>query len=191
MTRVNYLKWLPGGRFWRGGCWLVVGGIWSSGQTILQAEVPVESAASRLGIHFDQKAHDALAAAKQGPVESGFSSEPHDPDVIRLPKYVVTEERFPLEEYELLTPKGRVAVAEKRYLAPIYQKTIGPLSAIATFLNDPLRGWQPNAPEAIAIYEDFENVRRRERTKELTSLAALADSTKPQPVKPTKNPANR
>ena len=188
--RVDFLKRLVGRRILRGGCWLMVVGIWSAGQTTGWAEAPAGSAASRLGIHFDQKAHDA-AVAKKRALDGGIFAEPHDADVIRLPKYVVKEERFPLEEYELLTPKGRVAVAEKRYLTPIYQKTVGPLMAIATFLNDPLGGWRPNAPEAIAIYEDFENVRRRERTKELTSLAALADSTKPQPVKPLKDRAKR
>jgi hypothetical protein len=188
---VDFLKRLVGRRILRAGCWLALGGIWSAGQTGAWAEAPASSAASRLGIHFDQKAHDAAVAAKKEASEGGFSTEPHDPDVIRLPKYVVTDERFPLEEYELLTPKGRVAVAEKRYLAPIYQKTVGPLMAIATFLNDPLGGWRPNSPEALAIYEDFENVRRRERTKELTGLATLADSTKPQEAKSPKNPAKR
>jgi hypothetical protein len=189
--RVDFLKRLVGRRILRGGCWLMVTGIWSAGQTTGWAEAPAGSAASRLGIHFDQKAHDAAVAAKKGAMDGGIFAEPHDADVIRLPKYVVKEERFPLEEYELLTLKGRVAVAEKRYLTPIYQKTVGPLTAIATFLNDPLGGWRPNAPEAIAIYEDFENVRRRERTKELTSLAALADSTKSQSVKPSKDRAKR
>lgn len=184
--RVDFLKRLVGRRILRGGCWLAVAGIWSAGQTVSWAEASAGSAASRLGIHFDQKAHDAMVAAKKGPKEGGFSEEPHDSDVIRLPKYVVTDERFPLEEYELLTPKGRVAVAEKRYLTPIYQKTIGPLSAIATFLNDPLRGWRPNAPEAIAIYEDFENVRRKKQTKDLLDLAALADRAKPK--KPAASP---
>jgi hypothetical protein len=181
--RINFLKRIVGARFVRGACWLVAGGIWSSAQTVLRAEAPAESAASRLGIHFDQQVHDASVAAKKAAGEGVFSAEPHDPGVIRLPKYVVTDERFPLEEYELLTPKGRVAVAEKRYLSPIYRKTVGPLAAIATFLNNPLGGWSPNAPEAMAIYEDFEGVRRRARTKELMNLADLADRAKPEKVK--------
>jgi len=133
----------------------------------------------RLGFKFDQKAHEAAIAArpKAGTVWS-ISAEPADPDVVRLPKYVVTDDRILLEEHEVLTPKGKVEIAKKRYLTPMYQKTFGPLTAIASFLNNPLGGWSPNAPEAMAIYEDFENLRRKSRTAELTELADLAEQMK-------------
>lgn len=110
--------------------------------------------------------------------------DPPDADVLRLPNYRVTEDRVDLEEHRVLTPRGRVELAKKRYLAPMYQKTAGHLMALPSFLNNPLGGWSPNAPEAMAIYNDFENLRRKKEMAELTELARFADkATNPKAKK--------
>jgi hypothetical protein len=160
-----------------GGLWLVVGSIVSSGQEPIPVEKPRDDSASRLGFRFDRQAREAALAKAKAESDALFAEAP-DSDVVRLPKYLVTEDPVLLEEHEVLTPKGKIAVAEKRYLAPMYKKTVGPLMAIASFLNNPLGGWSPNAPEAMAIYEDFEAKRRRNRISELTELAELADRAK-------------
>jgi hypothetical protein len=103
---------------------------------------------------------------------------PTEPDVVRLPRYTVTEEPVPLEERELLTSKGRIDVATKRYISPIYGKTLGPLMAVASFLNNPLGGWSANTPEAMSLYADDEWKRRNARTKELNELAEFAEKVK-------------
>jgi hypothetical protein len=131
--------------------------------------------AARLGFRFDQEAHDA--AAKNAPGTSIFL-EPAEADVLRLPNYEVIEDPVNIREHRILTPKGWVELAKKRYLAPGYQKTLGQLMAVPTFLNNPLGGWSPNAPEALAIYADFEALRRKKEMAELTGLARFAEKAK-------------
>jgi hypothetical protein len=130
---------------------------------------------TRLGFVFDPKIREAALAAEQQRARSIFEATPADADVVRLPNYTVTDGRIPLEEHELLTPKGKVDVAMKRYVSPLYRKTLGPLSAVASFLNNPLGGWAPNTPEAMSLYADDENKRRRARVAELEDLATLAE----------------
>jgi hypothetical protein len=130
---------------------------------------------SRLGFKFDQRVHDDAVAARR---QATLDDVPAEPDVVRLPRYMVTEEPVPLEERELLTPKGRIDVATKRYISPIYGKTLGPLTAVASFLNNPLGGWSANTPEAMSLYADDEWKRRNARTTELNELAKLAEKVK-------------
>lgn len=133
----------------------------------------------QLGFKFDPAAHDAaVATAKARTGSDDLAQEPLPPGVLRLPKYVVTDERVRLEEREMLTANGRVEFAKKKYLAPMYQKTIAQVEAVASLLANPLGGWAPNGPEAMAIYEDFEQKRRNGELKELTELAAFADESK-------------
>ncbi|HWL14122.1 MAG TPA: hypothetical protein VNR00_00875 [Opitutus sp.] len=131
---------------------------------------------ARLGFKFDQQAHDAAVAAEEKRRADLFGDAP--PGVVRLPRYQVTEKGVPLTDDEMLTPKGKLEYAKKRYLAPLYQKTLGPLAAIATLLNNPLGGWAPNAPEAMALYEDEKQKQRNTRMGELTEIAALAERLK-------------
>lgn len=167
--------------------WFVVGLLGSAMLDGLSAEVPRDEKRSRLGFKFDQQVHDAAVAARA----RRMIDAPPDADVIRMPKYTVTEQRIPLEEHELLTPEGKLAVAKERYLNPAYQKTLGPVMAIATFLNNPLGGWSPNAPEAMAIYEDFEMRRRNRRLAELTKFVQAVERAKAPVVKPPAAQAKR
>lgn len=81
-----------------------------------------------------------------------------DPRVVRLERYVVRELRLPqFKDRELLTPKGKAALARHRY---------------------------PGAGSAALamLEEDFANERRQEAA-ELTGLAELAGTTLPRDVK--------
>jgi len=131
----------------------------------------------RLGSHFDQKAHDeavAAEAARQAPSLS-TDADDNDPDIVRLPRYVVEDKRVRLADHEVLGDAGRIELAKKRYLSPVYQETLGPLSALAGLLANPLGGWNPNAPEAMALYEQDEQIRRNTEMDELLDLEALKD----------------
>jgi hypothetical protein len=124
-------------------------------------------------------------AKKKTGTPVAFEADPPPPGVVRLPKYVVREKGVALTEYELLTPSGRVEVAEKRYLSPMYRKTIGPLAALVSLVNNPLGGWSPNAPEAMALYEQDEAIRRNHEIEGLMDLAQLAEAAKPAPPAPS------
>jgi hypothetical protein len=168
-----------------GQTWLFAALICGLTLTAASAEDVRKDNAARLGFRFDQQAHDA-AVAKEKSRDAIFAAEPPDSDAVRLPRYTVTEDRVEFEERDILTPKGELDLAKKRYLKPIYQKTLGPLMAIPGFLHNPLGGLKPNAPEAMAIYEDFETLRRKNRMAELTGLSELADQAKSPKTKPTR-----
>jgi len=140
------------------------------------ADPPAPTTGDKLGFHFDQEAHDA--ALKKQATNGSVDSEPVPPGVVRLPRYVVRDKAVPLADHDVLTPKGRDEVAKKRYLSPLYQKTFGPLAAIAGLIMNPLGGWNPNSPEAGAFYEQDEDRRRSSEESDLRELAALADSVK-------------
>jgi hypothetical protein len=153
---------------------LAVGLLACVGLGMLHAAEDSEQKTARLGFVFDQQAHDAAIARRHAEQEKHDASAQAD-DVIHLPKYYVTEERMPFTTREILTPEGRVALANKRYISPVYRKSLGPLSAIASLLMNPLGGWRPNDPEAMALYEDDERLRRKNETKELMRLEALKE----------------
>jgi hypothetical protein len=90
-----------------------------------------------------------------------------------MPKVIVREQKKVPPERELLTPQGRLAAAQKTYLSPVYQKTLGPLVQIASYCFQPLTllgGWRPNEAEAMTLY--WEDDRRR-ILKDLDSLIEL------------------
>lgn len=186
MRIIRFAK-APAAVFVSGRFWLGVGLIAVALNAMVSAEETQNGRTARLGFRFDQQARDAAIAAEK---KSGVLEDlPADADVIRLPKYQVTEQRIPLEEHELLTPQGRLDVAKKRYLTPLYQKTLGPLAAVASLLNNPLGGWNPNGPEAMALYEDNENLRRRNRINELSEIAGLAEQAKRIKAEPSRQRA--
>lgn len=163
----------------RGGTCLLAGLAWNASVASTFAAEKQSERSTRLGFSFDQKAHDARVAAKERERKgAGFANEPLDPDVVRLPNYDVREQPIELEDDETLTAKGRLEVAKKRHLTPMYQKTFGPLSAVLGLLNNPLGGWNPNGPEAMALYEDAAQKRRNARMSELQDLAELAELAK-------------
>ena len=153
---------------------LAVGLLACVGLGMLHAAEETEQKTVRLGFVFDQQAHDAAIARRQAEQEKHDASAQAD-DVIHLPKYYIIEERSPFTTREILTPEGRVAIANKRHISPVYRRTLGPLSAIASLLANPLGGWRPNDPEAMALYEDDERLRRAKETKDLMRLDALKE----------------
>ena len=168
---------------WLGGMASLLGCLWFG---TLGAAEGSDQKIDRLGFAFDQHAHDVAVAAVLEKQNTG-SLEQAD-DIIHLPKYIVSEKRVPFVARDILTPEGRVTLAEKRYISPVYRKTFGPLSAIAGLLMNPLGGWQPNGPEAMALYEDDERMRRGNETKALMRLDALHEdmTSMPASVKQTK-----
>lgn len=131
--------------------------------------------AARLGFTYDPTVRAAgLGHQKGRTLELG----PTEPGVVRLPNYAVVERPLVFTEDEMLTAQGRVDLAKKRYLSPIYQKTIGPLMAVVGFLAAPLGGWRPNSPEAMALYYDDDAKRRRAEMSGLEDIARLADEAK-------------
>jgi hypothetical protein len=140
-----------------------------------KAEAKQSGRAARLGFKYDPQAHAAAATKKGG---TALDLEPAEPGVVRLPKYEVVERPLVFTEDEMLTPQGRVDLAKKRYLAPIYQKTLGPLAAVAGLLANPLGGWNANTPEALALYYDDDMKRRNAEMRDLEDVAGLADAAK-------------
>lgn len=162
----------------RGRPWLAIGLIGLAGlvvRPLALAEGTQSERAARLGFSYDPRVREAATAGRKGDT---LELEPPDPGVVRLPKYKVVERAIPLREYEMLTPEGRVELAKKRHLSPIYQKTLGPLAAVAALLHNPLGGWNPNTGEAMAIYEDNENLRRRNEMSDLSGIAEFAEQAK-------------
>ncbi|HVU22844.1 MAG TPA: hypothetical protein VHE13_01890 [Opitutus sp.] len=146
------------------------------------AEDAPDNRVSRLGFKFDQQAHDAAVAAENSRQPA---DEPLPAGVIRLPHLQVTARAMPAQK-EMLTPKGRIEVAKRRYETPLYQAVVGPLEGLASLLNNPLGGWNPNAPEALALYEDDEQKRRNHEMSDLLDLAAFADRAQ-RPAEKTKS----
>lgn len=154
-------------------CWLAQADAAAAASDSAQVAQPERVA--RLGFAYAPPDADVRAGAQPA---AALDLEPADSDVVRLPKYEVKERPIVLTEDELLTPQGRVALAKQRYLTPVYRKVFGPLAAVASLLNNPLGGWNPNGPEALAIYYDNLNYQRRKELEELTGIAALADEVR-------------
>jgi hypothetical protein len=162
---------------WPGMAFGLMGSLWLG---TLGADEDQDKKFARLGFAFDQHAHDeAVAAASADPPagENGNAGTSSD-DVLQLPKYTVTGKRVPFKEREVLSPKGRLDLAKKTYLTPAYQKTFGLVEAVASLFMNPMGGWQPNNPEAMALYEDTEQMRRNTEMKELLNAAAPDDHNK-------------
>jgi hypothetical protein len=135
--------------------------------------------AAKLGFAFDQHAHDvAVAAANAKAVGDSHAADALADGLLQLPKYTVTEKPVRMQAREVLSPTGKVDLAKKTYLSPAYEKTIGILSAVAALINDPKDGWQPNGPEAMALYEDTQQLRRKIEMQGLLDLQATADPGK-------------
>jgi len=161
---------------WPGLAFALMGIVWigSAG-----AAEDTDKKVTKLGFAFDQQAHDVVVAATSAaPFTENHEAEVPVDDLLQLPKYVVTGKSVPLQEREVLSPTGKLDLARKTYLTPAYQKTIGLLAAVASLLNNPLGGWQPNDPEAMALYEDTEQLHRKTEMKELADLAALSNPGK-------------
>jgi hypothetical protein len=129
---------------------------------------PRATTAERLRIEF---------APNRPTVASATPAAGADP-IVCLPRLDVRERPVPLRENELLTPKGRLATAKRTTLSPVYQYTFGPLSWAAMLYFNPLAllsGAKPNDAEAMALYEQNEDIRRDREIRELQDLATLAE----------------
>jgi hypothetical protein len=170
------------------GWWppLAVGLIWGAWSGTTHAAGSSDEKLTRLGFTFDPHAHDAAVAAAGASATADSDAPPIG--VLRLPKYVVTDDRVRLDAHEILTPKARVEFAEQRFLSPMYQKTLGPLIAVASLLANLKDGWAVNSREALALYEDDAQKRRNTEMKDLTDLAAMRDPPKKKPADQKEKP---
>ena len=153
-----------------------VGLLWAGWIGTVYATEEADKKIARLGFNFDQHAHDLAVAADETNIFSDKNEFAVSPEgVILLPKYTVNEKRMPFTERDILTPEGRITLANKRYISPVYRKTLGPLAAIASLLMNPLGGWRPNDREAMTLYNDAEQKRRNSAMRELFELEALRE----------------
>ncbi len=154
---------------------LMIGLIWAGAIGTIRAGEPAEDKIARLHVSFDSHARETAGAAdKVALADEQPNGEFTADDVLHLRKMIVTERRQQLIERDLLTPKGRLDLAKKRYLTPAYQKTLGPLAQVAAYYFDFLAifgGWHPNDAEAMLLYEDDAQKRRNTEMAELLSLA--------------------
>ena len=135
------------------------------------------SVAERLRITY---ATPPPALRKNAAPPSSIALDPTDKSVVLLPRYEVRDDRLPFTENDMLTPKGRLAVAKRRTLSPLYQKTFGPISWLALAYFNPLAllGSKPNDAEASALYAQEEEIRRSHEISDLNDLGRFADEAK-------------
>lgn len=131
---------------------------------------------AKLGFSFQAPAATAGNSASAGLAPG----EPPDPNVIQMPRYRVKQKRIALTPDEVLTEKGKAEIARARYLNPVYQATVGPLMAVLGLIANPLGGWNPNNPEALALYYDQQY---KERMNEMDDLNRLESLGKAPPKK--------
>jgi hypothetical protein len=155
----------------RSGLALGVGWILTVGWAGAAGEA--DSTVGHLGFKYDPRVHEAAAAADRAAQDRPAAATTDD--LLQLPKVVVTGKKQPLLARELLSPKGKLELANTTYISPVYAKTIGPLAAILGLLANPLGGWNANNPEAMALYEDDQQKRRNTEAQELSDLAKLSD----------------
>ena len=105
-----------------------------------------------------------------------LSPGPVIPGTVILSPYLVTAPRVKLTEKETLTNKGRLALAQKQHITPLYRATFGPLSQLATYyFNWPsiLGGWHPNEAEAMTLYRQEERLKMLDEMDSLIRLETL------------------
>jgi len=153
----------------------MIGLIWAGAIGTIRAGEPAEDKIARLRLTFDSHAREtAVATDKIALADEQPSGEFTADDVFHFQTMIVTSPSQQLIERDLLTPKGRLDLAKKRFLTPAYQKTLGPLSQVAAYYFNFLTilgGWHPNDGEAMALYEDDAQKRRNTEMTELISLA--------------------
>jgi hypothetical protein len=152
-----------------------------SGQPAEQQPAPSRSSVTaHLGIKFSPAAKDAPSAyAAPQLLDSIF------PVTVVLPAFVVQDPRVKLTEKEVLTDKARLALAEKRFLSPLYRATLGPLSQLAAYYFDwtsILRGWHPNEVEAMVLYRQEEELKQQAEMDRLLKLEAIDQAPVARPM---------
>jgi hypothetical protein len=154
---------------------MMIGLIWAGAVGTIRAGETAEDKVARLRFAFDPHVGETeVVAGKPALADEQPAGEFTADDVLHLRTMIVTERRQQLIERDLLTPKGLLDLAKKRYLTPVYQKTLGPLSQVAAYYFNFLAifgGWHPNDGEAMALYEDDAQKRRNTEMTELINLA--------------------
>jgi hypothetical protein len=154
---------------------MVIGLIWAGAIGSIRAGEPADDKVARLRFAFDAYAQEmAVAAGKAAFTDEQPIGEFSADDMLHLQKMIVTERRQQLTERDLLTSKGLLDLARKRYLTPVYQKTLGPLSQLGAYYFNFLAilgGWHPNDAEAMVLYENDAQKRRDTEMAELLRLA--------------------
>ena len=135
------------------------------------------SVTTHLGIKFSSSAQDT----KETPA-SPARPDPLLPDsslpLTILKPYVITTPRVKLTERDVLTDQAKLALAKKTQLTPLYQVTFGPLSQLGAYYFDWLSilgGWHPNDLEALVLYRQEEDVRRKNEMDSLMRLETIYD----------------
>ena len=138
------------------------------------------SPTARLGIAFSPPAKASESAAVAVPhIFPMGSSDPIAPDTVLLNPFYITGPRVKLTEKQTLTNKGRLALAEKQHITPLYRATFGPLSQLAAYYFDwtsILGGWHPNSREAMALYRQDERLKMLDEMDSLIRLETIHDS---------------
>ena len=141
------------------------------------------SASVLLGFKFHPPARTIEDVTEATQPTSPVFSDGVSPGTFVLPPYFLNEARVKLTNKEILTDKGRLEIAEKRYISPLYRTTFGPLAQLATYYCDWLSilgGWHPNEAEAMALYRQQE---RRLMLDEMDSLIRLETALDPKATK--------
>lgn len=98
----------------------------------------------------------------------------------------ITASKVKLAPRDALSAKGRMQVAEKRYISPLYRTTFGPLSQIAAYYyNWPsiFTGWHPNEAEAMTLYREADRVRILSEVDNLVRLEMIGDARETKRLK--------
>lgn len=170
MTSVFSLQWTAVAIFLLAASW--------AGTTYAAEEV--EKKNERLGFKFDPRTQVAaldntgkLTTEKSlADIEAAASAD----DMLHLSKVIVTGKRIPFNARDVLTPAGRLDFAKKTYLTPAYEKTFGPLGAMASYyfnFQAIFGGWRPNDADAVALYADADQKRRNIEMNSLLEATAF------------------
>ena len=104
-----------------------------------------------------------------------------DPEIVEMEPLIVSGTRIKLTEADVLTDTAKLAIAEKKYISPLYRVTFGPLSQIAgyyfNFLTI-LNGWHPNEAEARTLYLEDDRLQMLDEMDSLVRLERLGGDSK-------------
>jgi hypothetical protein len=108
---------------------------------------------------------------------------PPDPELVAMKPFFVRSTPVKLSETDVLTDSGKLELAEKRYISPLYRVTFGPLSQVAAYYFNfltILNGWHPNEAEAITLYREDE---RLQMLGDMDSLIRIEKIAAPEDAK--------
>ncbi|HWA10002.1 MAG TPA: hypothetical protein VG838_11175 [Opitutaceae bacterium] len=140
--------------------------------TVLWGAEPAPSAAERLGFSFHPP--DAAASTEK----TATPEAPPAPGTVVLPKFEVKETKIQLTTEDVMSVSGKMALAKREYISPLYSVTFGPLSQLAGYyLNflSILGGWHPSEGEAKILYLQDARLRKMREFDDLIALERLAD----------------